>query len=67
MKEKKLWTEKYYKIKGEDIDNIRCIVATLIEELGNQNFGYAISFAFKLNNIISNILSGLKEIEEDTK
>ena len=59
-----LWTEKYYKVKGEHLDKLRCYTALLIEEITNQNYGNAKEEAIRINNVLGDILDNLEEVVE---
>ena len=61
-----LWVDKYYKVKGEHIDALRCYVALLIEELNEQNYGNVKNHAIRINNVIGEIFRSLKEAEDET-
>ena len=56
-----LWVDKYYKVKGEYIDALRCYIALLIEELNEQNYGNVKNHAIRINNVIGEIFEKLEE------
>jgi len=59
-----LWVDKYYKVKGEHIDMLRCYVALLMEELNEQNYGNVKKNAIRINNVISEIFEKLEEVDK---
>jgi len=61
-----LWVDKYYKVKGEHIDMLRCYVALLMEELNEQNYGNVKKNAIRINNVISEIFEKLEEVDNES-
>ena len=59
-----LWVDKYYKVKGEYIDALRCYIALLIEELNEQNYGNVKNHAIRINNVIGEIFEELEEVNK---